>query len=148
MANLKGMKPLFKWNSKTPWTELQFSQSWWNLSEDSTLSQMFTKGFAKFMWFVILARVFGYCVKNYYMITRRAVKRTTIFAGKNADVSTRASANDANASLNAAATPNSCSQTDVRNNKIEVSFRIYLFSFLNGLCGQKLLLNIQNETML
>ena len=45
---------------------------------------MFTKGFAKFMWFVILGRVFGYCVKNYYMITRRAVKRTTIFAGKKA----------------------------------------------------------------
>lgn len=76
-------KPLFKWNAKTPWTELQLAQSWLNL-EDSTLTQMFTKGFAKFMWFVILGRVFGYCVKNYYMITRRAVKRTTIFAGKKA----------------------------------------------------------------
>ena len=88
-------KPLFKWNSNTPWTELQISQSWWNLADDSTLSQMFSKGFAKFMWFVILGRVFGYCVKNYYMITRKAVKRTTIFAGKNAAFSAEIKATDA-----------------------------------------------------
>jgi len=55
---------------------MQISQLWWDFADNLSLSEMFTKGFAKFMWFVILVRVFGYCVKNYYMITRRAIKRT------------------------------------------------------------------------
>ena len=47
------------------------------------------------MWFVILGRVFGYSVKNYYMITRKAIKRTTIFAGKNSAFSAEIKATDA-----------------------------------------------------
>lgn len=34
------------------------------------------------MWFVVLGRVLGYCVKNYYMLNRQAIKRTTTYAGK------------------------------------------------------------------
>jgi len=34
------------------------------------------------MWLIILLRVMGYCVKNYFMINRKAVKRTTTYAGK------------------------------------------------------------------
>ncbi len=74
---------------------MQISQLWWDFADNATLSEIFTKGFAKFMWFVILARVFGYCVKNYYMITRRAVKRSTIFAGKTASFSAEIKAADA-----------------------------------------------------
>ena len=36
------------------------------------------------MWLIILFRVAGYCVKNYYMINRQAVKRTTTYAGNHA----------------------------------------------------------------
>ena len=31
---------------------------------------------------IILCRVAGYCAKNYFMINRHAVKRTTTYAGK------------------------------------------------------------------
>jgi hypothetical protein len=34
-----------------------------------------------------MGRVLGYILKNYYMIGRKAVKRTTTFAGKNASFS-------------------------------------------------------------
>jgi hypothetical protein len=39
------------------------------------------KGYAKLMWIITISRVFGYCVKNYYMVNRHAVKRTTKYAG-------------------------------------------------------------------
>ena len=52
------------------------------MTEDKTLAQLAAKAFPKVMWLVILCRVAGYCVKNYYMINRQALKRTTTFAGK------------------------------------------------------------------
>lgn len=80
MANFRGMKPIFKWNSSTPWSEMQLSP--WNMSDTSTFSQILSKSFAKLVWASILARVLGYCVKNYFLIGRKAVKRTTTYAGK------------------------------------------------------------------
>jgi hypothetical protein len=82
MANLRGMKPLFKWNSSTPWSEMQLSP--WNVADNSTLPQLINKGFAKLMWLVLLGRVLGYCIKNFYLISRQARKRTTTYAGKQA----------------------------------------------------------------
>ena len=82
MANLRGMKPLFKWNSATPWSEMQLSPL--NTADDSTVSQLINKGFAKLMWLVLLGRVLGYCIKNYYLVSRQARKRTTTYAGKQA----------------------------------------------------------------
>ena len=85
MANLKGMKPIFKWGSGSPWTEIQLSP--WYMLDDTPPAQLFTKGLTKLMWFIIMGRVLGYCIKNYYMIGRKAVKRTTTFAEKNASFS-------------------------------------------------------------
>eukprot|EP00547_Thalassionema_nitzschioides_P005160 CAMPEP_0194217836 /NCGR_PEP_ID=MMETSP0156-20130528/22354_1 /TAXON_ID=33649 /ORGANISM="Thalassionema nitzschioides, Strain L26-B" /LENGTH=935 /DNA_ID=CAMNT_0038946981 /DNA_START=15 /DNA_END=2819 /DNA_ORIENTATION=+ len=82
LANFRGMKPIFKWNSAAPWSEMQLSP--WNVADDSTLPQLLNKGFAKIMWIIIQARVLGYCVKNYYLISRQARKRTTTYAGKQA----------------------------------------------------------------
>jgi len=82
MANLRGMKPIFKWNSATPWSEMQLSPL--NVPDASTLPQLLKKGYAKLMWAIILARVLGYCIKNYYMVNRQAVKRTTTYAGNHA----------------------------------------------------------------
>jgi hypothetical protein len=42
------------------------------------------KEFPRIMWLIILFRVAGYCIKNYYLINRHAVKRTTTYAGKHA----------------------------------------------------------------
>eukprot|EP00557_Chaetoceros_sp_GSL56_P000243 CAMPEP_0176501246 /NCGR_PEP_ID=MMETSP0200_2-20121128/14053_1 /TAXON_ID=947934 /ORGANISM="Chaetoceros sp., Strain GSL56" /LENGTH=1004 /DNA_ID=CAMNT_0017900109 /DNA_START=140 /DNA_END=3154 /DNA_ORIENTATION=+ len=86
MANLKGKKPIFKWNSSSPWSEIQMSP-WYMRDPSMTTSQMLSKGFTKLMWFVVMGRVLGYIIKNYYMIGRKAVKRTTTFAGKNASFS-------------------------------------------------------------
>lgn len=55
-----------------------------NVADSSTLPQLLSKGFAKFMWLVILGRVLGYCIKNYYMVNRQALKRTTTYAGNHA----------------------------------------------------------------
>jgi hypothetical protein len=53
-----------------------------NFADSSTFPQLLSKGFGKFMWFVVLGRVLGYCVKNYYLLNRQAIKRTTTYAGK------------------------------------------------------------------
>jgi len=82
MANFRGMKPIFKWNSATPWTEMQLSPNFYY--EGATFAELATKAFPKIMWLIILFRVMGYCIKNYYMINRQAVKRTTTYAGKHA----------------------------------------------------------------
>ncbi len=54
------------------------------LTPGATLAQLGAKAFPKVMWLIILFRVTGYCVKNYYMINRQALKRTTTYAGKHA----------------------------------------------------------------
>jgi hypothetical protein len=80
MANFRGKKPIFKWNAATPWSEMQLSPHF--RPQDATLTQLAVKAFPKVMWLIILFRVTGYCVKNYYMINRQAIKRTTTYAGK------------------------------------------------------------------
>jgi hypothetical protein len=92
MANFRGMKPIFKWNAATPWSEMQLSAL--NVADSSTFSQLAGKGFAKLMWLVILGRVLGYCIKNYYLISRQAVKRTTTYAGKHAAFSAELAATE------------------------------------------------------
>ena len=74
MANFRGMKPIFKWNSATPWSEMQLSPL--AVPDSSTLPQLIKKGYAKLMWLILLSRVLGYCIKNYYMVNRQALKRT------------------------------------------------------------------------
>ena len=79
MANFRGMKPVYKWNAATPWSEVQLSP-WWGGEDSSTPVQMAHRGLAKLMWLILLGRVFGYCVKNYYRIGRQARKRATTYA--------------------------------------------------------------------
>lgn len=86
VANLKGKKPIFKFNSSAPWTELGL----WipgSIPKDAPLSSLLPVVLKTGGWFFIILRVFGYCVKNYYMVQRNAVKRVTTFAGKNASFS-------------------------------------------------------------
>jgi hypothetical protein len=85
------LKPIFKWNAATPWSEMQLST---NVPGDSILAQLVAKPFPKIMWLIILFRVLGYCVKNYYLINRQAVKRTTTYAGKHAAFSAELAATE------------------------------------------------------
>jgi hypothetical protein len=65
-----------------PWSEMQLSPL--QVPDTSTLPGLIKKLYPKLVWLIILSRVFGYCVKNYYMVNRQARKRTTTYAGKHA----------------------------------------------------------------
>ena len=47
----------------------------------SSGAQTLNKTFSKLLWVSILTRVTGYCIKNYYLINRQAIKRITRYAG-------------------------------------------------------------------
>jgi hypothetical protein len=79
----RACQPIFKWNSATPWSELQLSSNF-GAASGATLGQLAALALPKVMWLIIQFRVLGYCIKNYYLINRHAVKRTTTFAGKHA----------------------------------------------------------------
>ena len=87
LANFRGMKPIFKWNSATPWSEMQLSPL--NVPDASTFPQLLKKGYRKLMFGIFLSRVLGYCIKNYYMVNRQAVKRATTYAGNHAAFSAK-----------------------------------------------------------
>jgi hypothetical protein len=64
-------------------------------AEAMSRAQLLNKAFPKFMWLIILARVLGYCVKNYYLIRRQAMKRTTTYAGKHSAFQAQLAATEA-----------------------------------------------------
>ncbi|KAG7345566.1 ion channel [Nitzschia inconspicua] len=102
MANFRGMKPFFKWNSSSPWSEMQLSRDTFSSDTLSVLgggassatyvdvssgglrnfARWLGKEFPRITWLIILFRVAGYCIKNYYMINRQAYKRISTYAGK------------------------------------------------------------------
>lgn len=90
MANFRGMKPIFKWKSSTPWSEMQLT----SLKSSSSWAQMIALNFPRIMWLIILFRVLGYCIKNYYMTGRQAIKRTTTYAGKHSAFSAELAATE------------------------------------------------------
>jgi hypothetical protein len=53
-------------------------------ADSLTLAQFLSKGFGRAIWAIIIGKTLGRCVKNYYMVNRQAVKRTTIYAGNHA----------------------------------------------------------------
>jgi len=63
-----------------PWSEMQFTPL--NMRDPSTIPQLLKRNYPKVMWLIILSRVLGYCVKNYFMVNRQALKRATTYAGK------------------------------------------------------------------
>ena len=50
--------------------------------DDYIWKQILPKTYAKLVWMTILCRVLGFCIKNYYLIGRQAMKRTTTYSGK------------------------------------------------------------------
>lgn len=80
LANFRGMKPIFKWNSSTPWSEMQLSP--FKIGSDFSFTHLIPTSYGKIGWTIILCRVFGFCLKNYYLTGRQAMKRTTTYSGK------------------------------------------------------------------
>jgi hypothetical protein len=60
--------------------------------EDATFAELAGKALPKIMWLIIVGRAAGYCVKNYSMINRQAVKRATAYAGNHSAFSTELAA--------------------------------------------------------
>ena len=48
MANFRGMKPIFKWGSSTPWSEMQLYP--WKVGSNFTLKQLLSTSYAKIVW--------------------------------------------------------------------------------------------------
>ena len=59
-----------------------------------SLSEFASLALPKVLWLIILLRVLGYCIKNYYLMNRQAVKRATTYAGKHAAFSAELAATE------------------------------------------------------
>ena len=83
LATFKGMKPIFKWNSAMPWSEMQLSPPLGVGGGGAGLEsfEMLNKGLGKVVWGWILLRICGYCVKNFFLINRQAKKKATTYLG-------------------------------------------------------------------
>jgi len=78
MANFRGMKPVFKWNSATPWSEMQLNPPGLG---NVDLVETLQKNAGKAVWAWILLRVLGFCVKNFYRISRQAKRKIGVYGG-------------------------------------------------------------------
>ena len=66
LANFRGCKPVFKWESNQPWVELQLQA--WNQPDDATWDRVLFKSVASFGWWLMLARVLAYACSDYYRV--------------------------------------------------------------------------------
>lgn len=55
MANFRGMKPVFKWGSSTPWSEMQLYP--WKVGSNFTLKQLLSTSYAKIVWVSIYVNI-------------------------------------------------------------------------------------------
>lgn len=78
MANFRGMKPLFKWASSAPWTEMQLQSL--SAPDYATAMQQIWKAVWGLVWFAVLARVLGYLLYSHYILSRQVRMRLRWFA--------------------------------------------------------------------
>lgn len=62
----QGMKPLFKWASSSPWTEMQLQAL--SAPDYATALQQIWKAVWGLVWFAVLARVLGYLMYRHYLL--------------------------------------------------------------------------------
>ena len=60
------MKPLFKWASSSPWTEMQLQAL--SAPDYATALQQIWKAVWGLVWFAVLARVLGYLMYRHYLL--------------------------------------------------------------------------------
>ena len=68
MANIRGMKPFWKWPSSKPWIEMQLQV--WTALDSTTPVQLFSL-LASFMWFSLLIRILAYIMRSTYYLNKR-----------------------------------------------------------------------------
>lgn len=69
MANFRGMKPIFKWASSSPWTEMQLQAL--SAPDYATALQQIWKAVWGLVWFAVLARVLGYIMFRHYLLSKQ-----------------------------------------------------------------------------
>lgn len=69
MANFRGMKPVFKWASSSPWTEMQLQAL--SAPDYATALQQIWKAVWGLVWFAVLARVLGYIMFRHYLLSKQ-----------------------------------------------------------------------------
>jgi len=60
------MKPLFKWASSSPWTEMQLQAL--SAPDYATALQQIWKAVWGLVWFAVLARVLGFLMYRHYLL--------------------------------------------------------------------------------
>jgi len=73
MANFRGMKPVFKWASSSPWTEMQLQAL--SAPDYATALQQIWKAVWGLVWFAVLARVLGYIMFRHYLLSKQVKLR-------------------------------------------------------------------------
>ena len=68
MACLRGMKPLFVWDSSRPWDEIQLQAM--NAVDARTPVQLAIAGVLNFMWFGVLYKYIQVVIKKYFTLSR------------------------------------------------------------------------------
>lgn len=68
MACLRGMKPLFVWDSSRPWDEIQLQAM--NAVDSRSPAQLAIAGVLNFLWFGVLYKYLQVIVKKYFTLSR------------------------------------------------------------------------------
>jgi hypothetical protein len=69
MASLRGVKPMFVWNSHRPWDEIQLQA--WNAADNSAPQQLFLSGAMNMLWFIVIIKSLTNVVQQFVVYSRQ-----------------------------------------------------------------------------
>lgn len=69
MASLRGVKPMFVWNSHRPWDEIQLQA--WNAADNSAPQQLFLSGAMNMLWFIVIIKSLTNVVQQFVIYSRQ-----------------------------------------------------------------------------
>ena len=73
MANIRGMKPLYVWDSSRPWDELQLQA--WDAESNATPQQLLLTGGMNLLWFMVLFRHLSQLLTLYFRLSKEVATR-------------------------------------------------------------------------
>lgn len=68
MASLRGVKPMFVWNSHRPWDEIQLQA--WNAADNSPPQQLFLSGAMNMLWFIVIIKSLTNVIQQFVVYSR------------------------------------------------------------------------------
>jgi hypothetical protein len=73
MATMRGMKPLFVWDSRRPWDEVQLQA--WNAVDSRSPGQLVAAGVLNFLWFAALYKYLQVVLKKYFTLSQEYYRK-------------------------------------------------------------------------